>query len=249
MNTAALQRVFRRIVRCSRFSMFLLISGDYDILSVIQAAFYASVNLRRLFRMYNNPRKGRESSMPEHMAERLSMLSGDQRALSHYPEKAVSGKMKIMVSACLLGENCKYNGGNNRNRGLLNLLSGHEIIPICPEVLGGLPVPRIPAEIVNGTVINRENISVDELFRQGAKKALEIAKKEKPDLIILQSRSPSCGAKEIYDGTFSGKLIPGQGVFAELASCSGFHVMDVEDAIANRLEELEPDLNTEVYKS
>ena len=174
--------------------------------------------------------------MPEHMAERLSMLSGDQRALSHYPEKAVSGKMKIMVSACLLGENCKYNGGNNRNRGLLNLLSGHEIIPICPEALGGLPVPRIPAEIVNGTVINRENISVDELFRQGAKKALEIAKKEKPDLIILQSRSPSCGAKQIYDGTFSGKMIPGHGVFAELALRSGFLVMDVEDAVTNGLD-------------
>ena len=75
-----------------------------------------------------------------------------------------------MVSACLLGENCKYNGGNNRNQELLNLLSGHE----------------------------------------------EIAEKEKPDLIILQSRSPSCGVKQIYDGTFSGKLIPGHGVFAEL---------------------------------
>ena len=140
--------------------------------------------------------------------------------------------MKIMVSACLLGENCKYNGGNNRNQELLNLLSGHEVIPVCPEVLGGLPVPRIPAEIVNGTVINRENSSVDDLFRRGAKKTLEIAEKEKPDLIILQSRSPSCGVKQIYDGTFSGKLIPGHGVFAELALRSGFSVMDVEDAIA-----------------
>lgn len=158
-------------------------------------------------------------------------------------------KMKILISACLLGENCKYNGGNNQNPELLRLLSGHTLIPVCPEILGGLPVPRVPAEIVNGVVVNRENRSVDELFRLGAEKALEIAEKKKPDLIILQSRSPSCGAKEIYDGTFSGKLIPGQGVFAELASCSGFHVMDVEDAIANRLEELEPDLNTEVYKS
>jgi hypothetical protein len=161
--------------------------------------------------------------------------------------KAESREMKIMVSACLLGENCKYNGGNNRNQRLLNLLSGYEIIPFCPEVLGGLPVPRTPAEIVNGTVINRENISVDEPFRQGAKKALEIAKKEKPDLIILQSRSPSCGAKQIYDGTFSGKLIPGHGVFAELALRSGFPVMDVEDAVASGLSEL--DLNTEADKS
>ncbi|MER2057007.1 MAG: DUF523 domain-containing protein [Clostridia bacterium] len=73
---------------------------------------------------------------------------------------------------------------------------------------------------------------MDDLFRRGAKKALEIAEKEKPDLIILQSRSPSCGVKQIYDGTFSGKLIPGHGVFAELALRSGFSVMDVVDAIA-----------------
>ncbi len=141
--------------------------------------------------------------------------------------------MKIMVSACLLGENCKYNGGNNLNPKLLRLLSGHEIIPVCPEVLGGLPVPRIPAEIVNGTVISRDNRSVDEFFRLGAEKALEAAKREKPDLIVLQSRSPSCGVKEIYDGTFSGKPVPGQGVFAGLALRSGFRVTDVEDAVAN----------------
>ena len=138
--------------------------------------------------------------------------------------------MKIMVSACLLGENCKYNGGNNRNPGLLHLLSGHKVIPVCPEVLGGLPTPRVPAEIVNGTVINREGVSVDDAFRRGAKKALEMARQEKPDLIILQSRSPSCGVKEIYDGTFSGKLVPGHGIFAEMALQAGFRVIDAEDA-------------------
>ena len=99
--------------------------------------------------------------------------------------------MKIMVSACLWGENCKYNGGSNRNPELLRLLSGHRIVPVCPEVLGGLPVPRIPAEIVNGTVMNRDGESVDTAFRKGAEKAMDIAKKEQPDLIILQSRSPS----------------------------------------------------------
>ena len=137
--------------------------------------------------------------------------------------------MKIMVSACLLGENCKYNGGNNQNPELLRLLSGHAVIPVCPEVLGGLPTPRIPAEIVNGIVINREGVPVDNAFRQGANKALEIAMREKPDLIILQSRSPSCGVKEIYDGTFSGELISGHGVFAEMALQAGFHVVDIED--------------------
>ena len=134
-----------------------------------------------------------------------------------------------MVSACLLGENVKYNGGNNKNETLLRLLSGHTVIPVCPEVLGGLPVPRTPAEIVNGEVINRNGESVDEAFRKGAEKALEIAKQEKPDLIILQSRSPSCGVKQVYDGTFTGILIPGQGVFAKMAQEAGFKVMDIED--------------------
>ena len=138
--------------------------------------------------------------------------------------------MKIMVSACLLGENCKYNGGSNLQPDLLRMLSSHTVIPICPEVLGGLPVPRISAEIVEGKVINREGKSVDAEFRKGAGKALEIAKKEKPDMIILQSRSPSCGVNEIYDGSFSGQLIPGHGVFAALALENGFLVLDVEDA-------------------
>ena len=132
--------------------------------------------------------------------------------------------MKIMVSACLLGENCKYNGGNNRNSGLLQLLSGHTVIPVCPEVLGGLPTPRIPAEIVNGEVINRDGKSVDSEFREGARRALEKAKQEKPDLIILQSRSPSCGVKQRYDGTFSGTVTDGNGVTAELLMQHGIIV-------------------------
>ena len=143
--------------------------------------------------------------------------------------------MKIMVSACLLGENCKYNGGNNLNPELLRLLAGHTVIPVCPEVLGGLPVPRIPAEIVDGTVINREGVSVDAAFRRGAGKALEIAAAEQPDLVILQPRSPSCGAGQIYDGTFSGTLVRGKGVFAEMAVNAGFRVMDAEDALASGL--------------
>ena len=143
--------------------------------------------------------------------------------------------MKVMVSACLLGENCKYNGGNNLNPDLLRLLSGHTVIPVCPEVLGGLPVPRIPAEIVNGAVVNREGISVDDAFRRGAEKALELAAAERPDLVILQSRSPSCGTRQVYDGTFSGTLVRGKGVFAEMAVNAGFRVMDAEDALASGL--------------
>lgn len=105
--------------------------------------------------------------------------------------------MRIVVSACLLGENCKYSGGNNENKAVLNFVKDHELIPVCPEVLGGLPVPRMPAEIVNGVVRCRDGRSVDDAFRSGAAKALTIALKEKADLAILQSRSPSCGVKAV----------------------------------------------------
>ena len=140
--------------------------------------------------------------------------------------------MKIMVSACLLGENCKYSGGNNRNDRLLDFLQEHDVMPVCPEVLGGLPVPRTPAEIMNGTVMNRDGVSVDHEFRRGAEAALAAAIKEQPELIILQPRSPSCGTKEIYDGTFTGRLIPGEGIFAALARAAGFHVCDAEEFLS-----------------
>ena len=137
--------------------------------------------------------------------------------------------MKIMVSACLLGDNCKYSGGNNRNVPLLQKLAGYEVIPVCPEVAGGLPVPRPPAEIVSGRVLDREGQDVDTAFRRGAAITLETAKREKPDIMILQSRSPSCGVKEIYDGTFSGRIIHGHGIFAQKAIESRFAVFDIED--------------------
>ena len=137
--------------------------------------------------------------------------------------------MKIMVSACLLGENCKYDGDNNRTEALLEMLAGQEIIPVCPEVAGGLPIPRTPAELVNGRAVNRNGEDVDDAFRKGAEKALEIAEREKPDLIILQSRSPSCGVNEIYDGTFTGKKISGHGIFAGMAISADYKVIDVED--------------------
>ena len=146
--------------------------------------------------------------------------------------------MKIVVSACLLGGNCKYSGGNNRSEELLTLLSGHEVIPVCPEVLGGLPVPRTPAEIVDGTVVTRDGVSVNEEFLRGASAALEICMRNKPDLVILQPRSPSCGVGRVYDGTFSGKLVPGNGVFAALALENGFRVVSAEQILEKgRLDE------------
>ena len=134
--------------------------------------------------------------------------------------------MKILVSACLLGENCKYSGGNNYSEKAAAFVQGHEVIPVCPEVLGGLSVPRCPAEIVQGVVTNKEGINVDWEFRAGAAKALAIAKENGVELAILQSRSPSCGVKEIYDGTFSGTKIPGQGVFAKMLMDEGVRVLD-----------------------
>lgn len=137
--------------------------------------------------------------------------------------------MVIGVSACLLGENCKYSGGNNYSERVIEYIKGHEVVSICPEVLGGLTIPRDPAEIVDGVVKHKDGSSVDKEFRDGAKKALEILKDKGAELVILQSRSPSCGVNTIYDGTFSGKLISGNGVFVELLKAEGFNVIDVEE--------------------
>ena len=137
--------------------------------------------------------------------------------------------MKIMVSACLAGENCKYNGGNNRNEKILQLMAENEVVKVCPEQMGGLPTPRVPAEIRDGVVTAKDGRIVDAEFRAGAAKCLETAVKEQPDLIILQSRSPSCGIKQRYDGTFSGTLVNGAGVTAQLLLENGFKCVDVED--------------------
>ena len=137
--------------------------------------------------------------------------------------------MVIGVSACLLGENCKYNGGNNYDEKVERYAKGHTVIPVCPEVLGGLPVPRKSAEIVNGVVHNEDGTSLDEEFRKGAELALKKIIENKAELVILQSRSPSCGVKSIYDGTFTGRIIPGQGIFAGMVKKAGIPVKEVED--------------------
>lgn len=139
--------------------------------------------------------------------------------------------MKILVSACLVGENCKYNGGNNYSDKLKEFIEKNEVVSVCPEVLGGLSVPRKPAEIVDGTVKTRDGESVDREFRLGAERALQIAKNNNIDCAVLQSRSPSCGVKQVYDGTFNGKLIDSMGVFAELLTKNGFKVIDIEDIV------------------
>ncbi len=134
-----------------------------------------------------------------------------------------------MVSACLLGQKCKYNGGDNYSEKVCAFISGHEVIPVCPEVAGGLPVPRPSCEIVNGVVTESDGISRDAAFRAGAEACLKVAKEKEIDLALLQPRSPSCGVDQIYDGTFSGKLIKGSGVFASLLRENGFRVLDADD--------------------
>ena len=137
--------------------------------------------------------------------------------------------MKIMVSACLLGENCKYNGGNNLSQKVMGFVEGYEVISVCPEVLGGLPIPRLCSEIANGTVTASDGHSVDSEFRKGAQIGLELAKEKDVELVILQSRSPSCGVKQVYDGTFSGNKVEGKGIFAQLLTENGYKIIDVED--------------------
>ena len=137
--------------------------------------------------------------------------------------------MKIIVSACLLGQKCKYNGGDNFSEKVAEYIKGHEVIPVCPELEGGLPVPRIPCEIVDGVVTNIDREIKDAEFRKGAGICLRRALDEKADLAILQSRSPSCGVNQVYDGSFTGKLKEGRGIFAELLAENGIKVIDAED--------------------
>ena len=137
--------------------------------------------------------------------------------------------MKILVSACLLGENCKYNGGNNRSERVLRYVAGHEVIPVCPEILGGLPCPRKPVEWVGDRVLTCDGDDCTEAFRRGVQRAMELIANKHVDLAILQSRSPTCGVKQIYDGTFSGVRIDGMGALARALKEKGIPLMDAED--------------------
>lgn len=128
----------------------------------------------------------------------------------------MKSKKKILVSACLAGVNCKYNGRNNENSEVLKLLEKEDVILVCPEQLGGLPTPRPCAEIKDNKVITNENRDVTCEYMKGAKETLNIAKKYHVKKAILKSKSPSCGKGTIYDGTFSGKLIDGNGITTSL---------------------------------
>ncbi|MDF2944878.1 MAG: hypothetical protein K0S01_3736 [Herbinix sp.] len=139
-----------------------------------------------------------------------------------------------IVSACLAGVNCKYSGRNNENKNVIELVRQGKAIPICPEQLGGLPTPRACCEIVmseegNKKVISKDGHDYTKEFMEGAEKTLEIAKIIGADKAILQPRSPSCGCGLIYDGTFSGNLVKGNGLTAERLLQNGIKVyMDTD---------------------
>ena len=141
--------------------------------------------------------------------------------------------MTRLISACLLGIPCRYDG---RAKGLseaqLDILSReHTLVPICPEIYGGLPTPRVPAEISDGRVVNRDGEDVTREYELGAEAGLRISEVTGAQGAYLMARSPSCGVHEVYDGTFTGKLIPGQGITARKLGEAGLELYSVDPAM------------------
>jgi len=136
---------------------------------------------------------------------------------------------KILVSACLLGINCKYDGTSNKNEKILKLAKDYILIPACPEILGGLPIPREPAERKGKKVITKSGKDVTKHFEKGAREVLKICEILKIKKAILKQKSPSCGCGKIYDGTFSGRLIKGDGVTTKLLKKNKIKVFTEED--------------------
>ena len=130
----------------------------------------------------------------------------------------------ILVSACLLGAACKYSGGDNFCPKVAALAETYPLVPVCPEQLGGLPTPREPSERQSDAVVMKSGADVTAQYKRGAEQALHLARVFGCKKAVLKERSPSCGAGEIYDGTFSGKLTPGDGVTAALLKANGIEV-------------------------
>ena len=137
----------------------------------------------------------------------------------------------LLISACLLGIKCRYDGGDQYRPEAAALLARYELVPVCPELLGGLPVPRRPAEIKGGRVVTAAGADVTAAFRLGAERALELARRRGARLALLKDGSPSCGSTRVHDGEFSGRLVPGKGLAAALLAGNGVEVVS-EDGIA-----------------
>lgn len=140
----------------------------------------------------------------------------------------------MIISACLCGCDCKYNGKNNKNESCVELLKRGKAVLVCPEQLGGMTTPRVPSEILKNdgkiSVISKEGKDVSKEFKKGAKEALKIAKLVDAKVAILKNGSPSCGSKNIYDGTFSNNKIEGKGITAKLFMENGIEVFSEDEA-------------------
>jgi len=135
----------------------------------------------------------------------------------------------ILVSACLAGIYCRYNGETEALPAIVDLIEQGKAIPFCPEAFGGLPTPRKPCEILGDRIMDSDGIDRTAEFRRGAEEGLRLAKMAGCEAAILKARSPSCGLGTIYDGTFTSTRIPGNGVFADLLVKSGIAVSTDED--------------------
>ncbi len=143
---------------------------------------------------------------------------------------------KVLISKCLAGFNCRYDGGNNLVPEIRQLLEDGLAVTACPEQLGGLPTPRIPSERVVSRVVNREGKDVTAEFAAGAEAALRAARENGCRTAILKSRSPSCGKGCIYNGQFTGELVPGNGVTADLLLQHGIEVLTEEEYLTRLTE-------------
>ena len=132
--------------------------------------------------------------------------------------------MTILVSACLLGLRCRYDGQSKPNGAVLALREKHALVPCCPEQLGGLPTPRSPSEWQGARIADREGQDVTARYLRGAEEAVSLARALGCELAVLKERSPACGSRKIYDGSFSGVLIPGEGSAARALRAAGIPV-------------------------
>lgn len=146
--------------------------------------------------------------------------------------------MNILVSACLLGVNCRYNGKGELAPGIRELMERCHPVPVCPEIMGGLPTPRTPAERSGGRVITRDGDDVTDAYERGAEEAVRLAKLYGCRYAVLKERSPSCGSGTIYDGTFTGTRIPGDGVTAARLAQEGVAVYG-ESSIGQLISDME----------
>jgi uncharacterized protein YbbK (DUF523 family) len=135
----------------------------------------------------------------------------------------------IIVSACLAGVACRYDGAAKPSEAVMRLVAEGQAIPVCPEQLGGLPTPRLPAEIVGAKVLRNDGVDLTGEFERGAQEALKIARMVGAKSAILKARSPSCGCGKIYDGSFSDRQVDGNGVFAAVCIKNGMDVKTEEE--------------------